>query len=146
MLAAGTAALTIACASRLPEPEAAEVPAHAFVEVPSFPPPARVEIVPNRPRRDAVWIDGEWEWDGRQWSWKCGRWVAMPGRLFYARWALVRRKDGTLLLAPGVWRDAVGRDTAPPPVLAIGRAADDIVVGPEGNRERTGPNIEPEMQ
>src|SRR5689334_3320659 len=60
------------CSSSLPHPTYTPQPQSALVEVAFPPPPARPEIVPDKPSDDAVWIDGEWAWRGRRWAWRSG--------------------------------------------------------------------------
>jgi hypothetical protein len=135
---------TVACSSALPEPVLAERPASELVEVPYPPPPARVEHVPTEPERAAVWIDGEWEWDGRRWAWRYGGWIAAPSEgISLAKWVTVRRTDGALMFAPSLWRDATGHVVPSPAMLAPATADDDSVISPEGNRESTAPNVQP---
>lgn len=138
------AILTMACGSSLPEPDYAPQPADAAFETVAFsPPPARVEIVPPPPRDGLVWLDGEWSWDGSRWAWEPGRWVVPPSGAGFARWAVVRRRDGALLVAPGTWRNAQGAELAPPPALAVARAGGGSVWDAEGQREKTAPNVLP---
>jgi hypothetical protein len=138
------AVLLVSCGSSLPEPEFAPQPQAEFEEVESSPPPARAEIVPPRPRSNAVWIDGEWSWDGRRWAWEYGRWVVAPRDARYAKWAAMRRADGILLVAPGSWRNAAGAELVPPRALAIAKAPAGSVVDVEGQNESTAPNVSPE--
>jgi hypothetical protein len=145
LVAVSMTAQAVACGSAIPEPGSAERPATDFVEVPYPPPPARVEFLPAKPRSGAVWIDGEWEWDGRRWAWRYGAWVAPPSGILYSRWTTIRRSDGTLLFAPSVFRNASGREMVSPPALATATAYDDNVVSPEGDRESTAPNIEADI-
>lgn len=133
--------LLIGCGSALPLPEYASQPSAAFEPVGFAPPPARVEQVPASPRRGAVWLDGEWTWDGSRWAWQPGRWVAPPRGAAYAKWAATRQKDGVLLVAPGSWRTADGKEVAAPPPLAAAKAASDSVVDIDGDPENTAPNI-----
>src|SRR5438132_116213 len=49
-------------------------PAPVYYEAP--PPPApRYEVRPALPFYGAVWIDGYWDWRGRDWFWVGGRWA-----------------------------------------------------------------------
>jgi hypothetical protein len=138
-------AFLLACGSSLPEPMYSSQPVGAFQEVPNAPPPARVELVPERPENSkAVWIDGEWDWTGARWAWQYGRWVVPPPGSTYSTWAVIRRSDGVLLFAPGVFRDRRGLEVQSPPSLVVARARDDDVVDAEGKTERTGPNVRPE--
>src|SRR5260221_10881633 len=125
--AAIAVALLASCSTWIVEPEYAENPPTVVIEVPFPPPPARVEFVPKRPARGSVWLDGEWEWTGKRWAWKYGRWVMPPARARYSRWITVRRADGTLLLSPGSWRDARGREIPPPPPLSLAYAREESV-------------------
>lgn len=104
--------------SRLPQPASAPQPQNAYVTVPYPPPAARVETLPKRPRLDAVWIDGQWSWDGQRWQWVAGAWVLPPPGGRFARWSIVLLRDGQLLFAPASWRDASGRELPPARVLA----------------------------
>ncbi len=108
-----------ACRASLPQPAAAPQPDHAFVDVPYPPPAARVERIPGRPSSDALWIDGQWSWDGEQWAWEPGAWVAPAPESRFARWQLRLDADGRLKFAGPSWRDASGRETAPPRILAV---------------------------
>ncbi len=132
-----------ACGSGIPQPPATAQPANALVEVDYPPPPARVEMVPKQPSSDAVWINGEWLWQGRRWSWRAGMWVISPKNAGYARRVLVRRGDGKLFFAPGAWRDAEGRE-APAPPEKIARASSGAVTNPEGETEPTGADVHPD--
>lgn len=97
------------------------------------PPPARVEMVPERPQSNAVWLNGEWAWSGRRWAWKEGGWVVVPEGARYAKLALVRRKDGKLFAAPGVWRNAQGAEVAAPEFVKGSQTPATSVVDPEGD-------------
>lgn len=118
-----------ACGSSLPTPVTGTHPpgCAAFVEVPYPPPPARVEMIPEKPREGAVWVDGEWAWRGKRWSWEKGGW-AMPPEGFYAPWVLVRREDGSLYHVRGRWFDQEGKPLARPFYLEKGQ--DDRAQGP----------------
>ncbi len=115
---------------RLPHPRWVMQPTSALVEVPYPPPAARVEFVPKQPSDSAVWVDGEWTWNGRRWGWRAGRWVvppldrATPLHLTaaFSPWVAVRSGDGTLYVAEGTWRDTRGVDIPEPPPLAVGTA------------------------
>jgi hypothetical protein len=98
----------------VPHPRYMSHPTSALREVPYPPPPARVEVVPDQPTDEAVWIDGEWTWQGRRWAWKKGRWVTPRQDVFFAPWTSTRNADGTLFVAEGAWRDASGAEVASP--------------------------------
>jgi hypothetical protein len=142
-LAIGAAALACACGGSLPRPPLARHPTSALAKVPYPPPPARVEFVPEAPRADAVWIDGEWLWQGRQWAWKYGRWVVPPPGALFAPWTTVRDRDATLYFAAGTWRDPRGARVAEPRPLVLGRATEEDVPEDEGLIEDTGENVAP---
>lgn len=122
-----------ACGSSLPSPVLGTHPAGcaAFVEVPYPPPPAKVEMVPEKPREGAIWVDGEWVWRGRRWDWETGGWV-MPPAGHYAPWVLVRRDDGSLYHARGRWFDGEGKPLARPKPIEAGKDAppEDTATGP----------------
>lgn len=127
------AAGMLACGSRrLPPPRWVSQPTSALVQVPYPPPPARVEFIPDQPRDDAVWIDGEWVWQGRRYAWKPGRWVVPPPNAAFAPWTAVRDRLGTLYLAQGTWRAPGGGEVAPPRPLRVGRPNAGTVTNPEG--------------
>ena len=116
---------------QLPRPRWVSQPTSALVEVPYPPPAARVEFVPKQPSDRAVWIDGEWTWNGRRWGWRAGRWVIPPTdprttplhlAAAFSPWVTVRSGDGTLYVAEGTWRDIRGIDMPEPPPLAVGTA------------------------
>ncbi len=120
--------------SSLPKPTYVAHPADAgaLEQVNYPPPPARVEFIPEQPRDDAVWIDGEWQWQGTRWGWKPGRWVVPPTNASYSPWTTVRDRDGNLYAAAGKWRDSSGAEIADPPAIAVARTRGGPVVDPEG--------------
>ncbi len=89
-----------------------------MIEVPYPPPAARVESVPPPPNAADVWIDGQWDWDGRNWRWHEGRWMTPPDGAYFTRWTTQRRRDGRLFFARAAWRDASGRALDAYPSLA----------------------------
>jgi len=129
-------ALFVAAAScrakNLPAPEYTSHPTSALVEVPFPPPPARVENIPKRPNDDAVWIDGEWQWQARRWAWKPGRWMVPPPNARFAPWTSVRDRIGTLYVAAGVWRDSAGNEVPEPESVTTAKPAAAAVVDTEG--------------
>ena len=111
--------LVSACGSRFPTPPTGPHPAGStnFIDVPFPPPPARVEVVPPAPRDPgAVWVDGEWAWQGKRWAWLPGGWVVPPRGAYFAPWLVYRLDNGRLLFAPGAWHAAKG-DRLPNPVV-----------------------------
>lgn len=132
VVAAATA--SVACGSRtLPTPSYVGQPQQALVQVPYPPPPARVEYVPDQPDGDAVWIDGEWVWQGRRYAWKPGRWVKPPANASFAPWAAVRDTMGSLYVAEGSWRDGRGNEVAAPAPLKTGKPSPGSITDPEGD-------------
>jgi hypothetical protein len=109
-----------ACGSSLPAPRTGPHPPNAtnYIEVPYPPPAARVEIVPRKPREGAVWVDGEWAWEGKRWVWESGGWVMPPEHAYLAPWLTYRQENGKLLFAPGTWHSDTGAPLPEPTVLA----------------------------
>jgi hypothetical protein len=105
----GLVALALAGCGGLPKPVMTAAPVSAFEEVPYPPPPARAEVVPQKPRSGDVWVDGEWDWDGKKWRWEPGGWVAPPPNATFQPWMTSWRRDGRLFYARATWRDASGR-------------------------------------
>jgi hypothetical protein len=117
VLAMAAVATVSACRGGLARPPSAPQPESAFVDVPYPPPAAHVETVPPRPP-GAVWIDGQWSWDGTRWDWAPGGWVIAPRGAHFAPWTLRLEPDGRLRFASAAWRDVAGRELAPPAMLA----------------------------
>ena len=132
-----------ACTARLPHPTYSAQVTTALTAADYPPPPARVEQVPPQPDPAAVWIDGEWTWNGRKWRWKPGRWVLPPAGATFSLWTTVRDAAGTLFVAPGTWRNAEGKDVAEPEALAYGAATSGAVWSAEGEAEPDGPSAHP---
>jgi hypothetical protein len=104
------ALLGAACSATLPVPPGGPVPATAFTtEVPYPPPAARVEVVSTRTRAGTVWLDGQWDWDGKAWAWVAGGWVEPPQGAYFTPWEVRREPDGRLLFARATFRDRSGR-------------------------------------
>lgn len=139
----GIAVAVFACGSaRMPAPSYVQHPTSALLPAAYPPPPARVEFVPEEPKAaGAVWIDGEWTWQGRRWSWKQGRWVLPPANASYAPWTMTRDTLGNVYVAEGRWRGPNGEELDDPKPLAVGRRSAGSVVDPEGEEVKTGPNI-----
>jgi len=138
---AAALAVVAACAGSLPRPAYVAQTTDALAPVPYPPPPARVETVPPEPRRGAVWIDGEWVWQGRLFAWRRGRWVMPPEGARFAPWTTVRGEDGTVYLAGGAWRDARNQAVPDPPALAAANSTVGSVVDLEGHEEVTGHTV-----
>ncbi|GAC1554362.1 MAG: hypothetical protein NVS3B10_15770 [Polyangiales bacterium] len=139
------AGVLLACAApRLPAPAYAGQPSDALQQADYPPPPARVEIIPTEPpSARAVWIDGEWTWQGRRWAWKQGRWVVPPAGARFSPWTSTRDKSGLFYVAEGKWRDAQGRDVPDPKPMAIGHTRGGPVTDPEGDSVAPTPNVAP---
>ncbi len=133
-----------ACAGTVAHPPYAPQPESALVEVVSPPPPGRVEVVPDRPNRGAVWVDGEWAWRRRRWAWSAGAWVDPPPGAAFSPWVFVRGPDGTFWYAPGTWRDAKGVGVTPPEPLVAARVDSSAVVDASGLTENTGTTLKPQ--
>ena len=121
------------CSSGLPGPAVAVHPGRAFVEVPYPPPAALVEVVPDAPAGDAVWVDGYWSWRGNKYAWLRGGWMLPPAGARYALWHLRYRADGTLFFAQGAWYDAHSNRVRDPETLLPARTPSNEVT-PEDQR------------
>jgi hypothetical protein len=85
-------------------------------EAPAPPPPPRQYVVGVAPYQGAVWVDGQWQWNGYDWQWVDGywqeprvghvwiqpRWERRGGSWVYARGAWQPR--GSVRVAPGQYR------------------------------------------
>lgn len=47
------------------------------------PPAPRVEVIPDAPYEDAVWVYGYWSWTGVRYVWVPGRYMHRPGPGLY---------------------------------------------------------------
>jgi hypothetical protein len=104
------ALIAAACSGSLPRPPATQVATDDYVAVPFSPRVPPVEFIPPAPSKDAVWVDGSWEWAGNRYGWRYGSWVVPPSEARHARWVVVRREaDGQLFFAPSSWKDASGK-------------------------------------
>ncbi len=132
----------VACGSaRLPRPTYVQQPSEALLEANYPPPPGKSEVVPASPRSDAVWIDGEWLWQGSRYAWKTGRWVVAPASASYSPWTSVRGPRGTFYIAKGTWRDGKGVALADPPALSIAKVRAGSMVNSEGEEVERTPNV-----
>lgn len=50
-----------------------------------------------------MWVDGTWEWNGRDYSWRNGGWRMPSEGAYYAPAKLLRRRNGNLLYQRGEW-------------------------------------------
>jgi hypothetical protein len=87
-------------------PEPARQPRAEYRPVPYPPPAAFAEVVPPRPRSDALWVDGHWAFRGGTFVWQRGGWLLSPPGGHFAHWRLRYAQDGTLMFADEVWYDA----------------------------------------
>lgn len=125
----GSLLVLSACAASLPTPVRTGGRTDSYVAVTTPPPPLRPELVPPQPSDDAVWVDGEWTWDGSRYRWTSGAWVTPQSGAKLAPWALVRREDGQLFYSPSVWYDATGA-VAPPPTPIVSAMTPRFSPGP----------------
>ena len=103
-------AVLTACSSSLPAPPANPVPPDDMFKIPYPPPPDRAETIPPKKGEKDVWIDGQWDWNGKGWKWSDGAWATPPpGATYFTPWTTVRKPDGRLLFARATWRSAAGR-------------------------------------
>jgi hypothetical protein len=141
-LAVMIAGAMIACsAARLPAPPYVQQPTAALARADYPPPPARVEYIPTIPSAKAVWLDGEWTWQGTRWAWKPGRWVLPPENAKFSPWTGTRDQQGNFYVAEGKWRGPDGGDVADPKPLAIARTRGGSVTDPEGEAIASPPNV-----
>jgi hypothetical protein len=124
-------AVGYACGSSLPTPRTRTPPEGSidYIEVPYPPPAARVEVIPPKPAEGAVWVDGEWSWQGRRWTWETGGWVKPPPQAYFAPWRTKRLDNGKLLFASGSWRSETDRPIPKPVILAPAQSS----LGEEGS-------------
>ena len=114
-------------------------PTSALDVVPYPAPPALAENIPDRPRKNAVWVDGEWRFSAREWRWNRGAWIVPPAGLAFSPPVEVRGADGTLWFAPGTWRNAAGEAVDDPEPLARARSQGvNKVINPSGEQEDVG--------
>jgi hypothetical protein len=130
--------LSAACSETLPHPRYIPQPGSALVEVTAPAPPGRIEEIPPRPTRSAVWVDGEWIRRRERWAWLPGEWVEVPPGWTLAPWVFVRGPDGRLWYAASAWHDAAGAARPEPTPLALARVETTQVVNAAGVNEATG--------
>jgi hypothetical protein len=61
------------------------------VEVREAPPPVQVEVRPEPPHTECIWIEGHWVRTRSGWEWEAGYWV--------------RRPHAAAVWVPGHWRN-----------------------------------------
>lgn len=139
----GAPSVMSACGTpSLPGPRLAAHTSSDLVPVATPAPPAKVEIVPPRPRQvGAVWIDGEWTYRGRRARWRRGRWVVPPDGARFAPWTQVRGPDAQLYFAPSKWVDSSGNDVSAPPALVEADPSKTTVLNELGEEEDVGRDV-----
>jgi hypothetical protein len=105
------------CGASLPRAEAKQHSSEQYTVVPYPPPSALVEIVPESPDPDAVWVDGYWSWGGRYYVWERGGWVIPQPGAHVCKWSARYEDDGTLMYAPTTWHASSGERIEPPRFL-----------------------------
>lgn len=85
-----------ACAGHAPGDE----PEVIYIE--RDPPARRVETVPIRPAPAAIWIPGQWRWNGYRHVWLPGYWEVSPRGVGYPGIGPGRLGDGFGSMATGV--------------------------------------------
>ncbi|HVP58610.1 MAG TPA: hypothetical protein VMU02_10970 [bacterium] len=67
--------------------------APARVYVRAAPPAPRQEVIPPRPGPAAIWMDGQWAWNGHEYVWISGHWETRPRGTTWVpgHWARTRR-------------------------------------------------------
>jgi len=84
---------------------AAQVGVSINVGSPAYgPPPPRWETRPGRPWRNAVWVDGRWNWNGHRYVWVRGHWERPHAG--FSRWDRGRWERGPRgwMWVDGRWR------------------------------------------
>jgi len=75
-----------------------------IVTAPHSPPPAlRIERPGTAPFKEAVWVDGRWDWRGGQYVWVAGHWQQPPPG--HHRWqtGAWSERQGSWFFNPGRW-------------------------------------------
>jgi hypothetical protein len=80
-------------------------PQPEYVLVREAPPAVIVERRPPPPGGGYMWIDGYWDWNGRQYVWQGGHWARPPRE--HVIWAAPRydRHEQGYRYTPGQWRE-----------------------------------------
>jgi hypothetical protein len=76
-----------------------------YIIVREAPPAVVVERRPSPPSRGHVWIDGYWNWSGRQYVWQPGHWAVPPRQ--HVIWVAphYERHEQGYRYTPGQWRE-----------------------------------------
>ncbi len=127
----------LACGSSLRIPPSGPHPENARQLIVDYPPPpARVERVPPDPGETCVWVDGHWDWRGRQWEWEAGNWFVPPPGCHYASPRLAwidTARGGTLYFTPPGWFPAEAQE----PSTSKNACKPPLVCGTGSEREST---------
>lgn len=67
------------------------------------PPPLKLELIPDSPGRDHIWIKGHWAWKGG-WTWEDGYWVQRPGPDISWMDGFWAQHGKSWIWIPGRWR------------------------------------------
>jgi hypothetical protein len=62
---------------------------------------------------DAMWVDGQWVWEGRRWIWERGRYIVKDPQACFVASRLIFHESGTILYGPGFWMTDDGRRLEP---------------------------------
>lgn len=107
------ALLLLACTptSSLPLPKTGPHVGEEAVIVPYPPPPAKVQVIPDRPEKpkDLVWIDGQWLWRSQRWIWQEGKWEEPHKNGYYAIPMTIMVSDGSIRYFAGSWHDGAAK-------------------------------------
>jgi hypothetical protein len=69
----------------------------------SPPPPLRIENRGAAPFREAVWVDGRWDWQSGQYVWVSGHWQRAPQGMHRWKQGEWTKRNDTWLFTPGQW-------------------------------------------
>jgi hypothetical protein len=100
----------MACAPQTAGPPIAPHTGDTPIPVPFPPPTPKVEEIGRRPSETAVWVDGQWSWDGGGYVWGAGAWVEPRPGWAYAPPTVLRLRSGELLYYEGVWKEWSGEE------------------------------------
>jgi len=81
-----------------------EATTQIVVESPPPPPPRQREVIYERPRSEAVWIEGYWRYEGRGYVWVSGYWETPPDRHRHYVPAHWERRGRHHVWVEGYWR------------------------------------------
>lgn len=99
------AVMVTSCAPQTPVPPVAPHTGDTPLPVPYPPPAPRAQEIGRQPSETAVWVDGQWRWDGGGYAWLAGAWVEPRPGWAYAPPTVVRLRNGELLYYEGKWKE-----------------------------------------